>query len=61
MLRRYGNEDSHSLASELMAPLAERLVALAPASLTRVDIALNGTEAVEIALKLMRRATGRPL
>ncbi len=61
VLRRYGNEDSHSLASELMAPLAERLLAVAPPSLSRVDIALNGTEAVEIALKLMRRATGRPL
>ena len=61
MLRRYGNEDSHGLASELMAPLAERLLAAAPSSLTRVDIALNGTEAVEIALKMMRRATGRPL
>ena len=61
MLRRYGNEDSHGLASELMAPLAERLLAIAPRSLTRVDIALNGTEAIEIALKLMRRATGRQL
>jgi 4-aminobutyrate aminotransferase-like enzyme len=61
MLRRYGNEDSHGLASELMAPLAERLLAAAPSSLTRVDIALNGTEAVEIALKMMRRGTGRPL
>jgi 4-aminobutyrate aminotransferase-like enzyme len=60
-MRRYGNEDSHSLASELMLPLARRLLELAPASLSRVDIALNGTEAVEIALKLMRRATGRPL
>ena len=61
MLRRYGNEDSHGLPSELMAPLAERLLAATPSSLTRVDIALNGTEAVEIALKMMRRATGRPL
>ena len=60
-LRRYGNEDSHSLTSELMAPLAEQLLELAPDSLTRVDIALNGTEAVEIAIKMMRRATGRPL
>src|SRR6476659_4152306 len=40
---------------------AERLLAIAPRSLTRVDIALNGTEAIEIALKLMRRATGRQL
>ena len=49
-LRRYGNEDSHSLASELMVQLAEELLAVAPSSLTRVDIALNVTEAVEIAL-----------
>ena len=61
MLRRYGNEDSHSIASELMPELAERLLAIAPRSLTRIDIALNGTEAIEIALKLMRRATGRQL
>ena len=32
-----------------------------PASLSRYDIALNGTEAVEIAIKMMRRATGRPM
>ncbi|MFL5767824.1 MAG: aspartate aminotransferase family protein [Actinomycetota bacterium] len=60
-LRRYGNEDSHGVASELMLPLAERLLAIAPRSLSRVDIALNGTEAVEIALKFMRRATGRQI
>jgi 4-aminobutyrate aminotransferase-like enzyme len=60
-LRRYGNEDSHALPSEFMLPLAERLLSIAPRSLTRVDIALNGTEAVEIALKFMRRATGRQL
>ena len=59
MLVRYGNEDSHGLFHELMLPLAQRLLAITPDSLTRVDIALNGTEAVEIALKLMRRATGR--
>jgi len=56
-LRRYGNEDSHMLTTELVAPLAERLVALAPRTCTRVDFALNGTEAVEIAVRLMRRAT----
>ena len=59
MLVRYGNEDSHALFHELIVPLAQRLLAITPDSLTRVDIALNGTEAVEIALKLMRRATGR--
>ena len=60
-LRRLGNEDSHALASSLTAELGERLLAAAPGSLTRYDIALNGTEAVEIAIKLMRRATGRPI
>jgi 4-aminobutyrate aminotransferase-like enzyme len=60
-LRRFGNEDSHALASDLVADLGERLLALAPSSVSRFDIALNGTEAVEIAVKLMRRATGRPV
>jgi 4-aminobutyrate aminotransferase-like enzyme len=60
-LRRYGNEDAHVLTSEYVAPLAERLVQLAPDGCNRVDFALNGTEAIEIALRLMRRATGRPL
>jgi 4-aminobutyrate aminotransferase-like enzyme len=60
-LRQFGNEDTHALASELTAELGERLLAVAPASVTRYDIALNGTEAVEIAVKMMRRATGRPV
>jgi 4-aminobutyrate aminotransferase-like enzyme len=60
-LYRYGSEDTHVLTSEYVAPLAERLVELAPPRCTRVDFALNGTEAVEIAVRLMRRATGRPL
>ncbi|MBN8867580.1 MAG: aminotransferase class III-fold pyridoxal phosphate-dependent enzyme, partial [Solirubrobacterales bacterium] len=60
-LRRIGNEDSHGVASDLMLPLAEKLLAITPASLTRVDLGLNGTEVVETAVKLMRRATGRPM
>jgi 4-aminobutyrate aminotransferase-like enzyme len=60
-LSRYGVEDSHHLTSEPVLALAEKLVSIAPEGLTRVDIALSGTEAVEIALRLMRRATGRPL
>ena len=60
-IRRYGSEDSHSIANEPMFDLAERLVALAPDSISRVDIALNGTEAVETAIRLMRQVTGRPL
>jgi 4-aminobutyrate aminotransferase-like enzyme len=60
-IARFGNEDTHVFTTEYVAPLAERLVELAPPSCTRVDFALNGTEAVEIAVRLMRRATGRPL
>jgi 4-aminobutyrate aminotransferase-like enzyme len=58
---RYGNEDTHVLTTEYVGPLAERLVALSPPRCTRVDFALNGTEAVETAVRLMRRATGRPI
>ena len=60
-LRRFGNEDSHALASSVTAELGERLLAIAPGAISRYDIALNGTEAVEIAVKMMRRATGRPM
>jgi 4-aminobutyrate aminotransferase-like enzyme len=48
-------------ASERMFELADRLLAIAPGGLARVDIALNGTEAVETAVRMMRRATGRPV
>lgn len=60
-LRRYGNEDAHYLAHEDVLPLAEALIRIAPGGLSRVDIALNGTEAVETAIRFMRRATGRPI
>ena len=60
-LRRYGNEDAHYYSHEFMLPLAERLLAVAPGALSRVDIALNGTEAVETAIRFMRRATGRSI
>jgi 4-aminobutyrate aminotransferase-like enzyme len=60
-MHEFGNEDSHALVSELTAELAERLIEITPASLTRFDIALNGTEAIEIAVKMLRRATGRPV
>jgi 4-aminobutyrate aminotransferase-like enzyme len=58
-LECYGNEDSHALACELMLPLAEKLIEISPKSLSRVDISLNGTEAVETAIRFMRRYTGR--
>jgi 4-aminobutyrate aminotransferase-like enzyme len=60
-MRRYGNEDTHVLTTEYVGPLAERLIAMSPPRCTRVDFALNGTEAVETAVRLMRRATGRPI
>ncbi len=60
-LKRVGNEDSHGVASNLMLPLAEKLLGITPASLTRVDLGLNGTEVVETAVKMMRKATGRPM
>ena len=60
-LRRYGNEDTHYYSHEYVLPLAERLVSVAPGALARVDIALNGTEAVETSVRFMRRATGRPI
>ncbi len=60
-LRRYGNEDTHFYSHTFVLPLAERLISIAPGSLARVDIALNGTEAVETAVRFMRRATGRPI
>lgn len=58
---RFGNDDSHSVFHDLMLPLAQRLLSLAPSNLTRVDISLNGTESVETAVRVMRRATGRPV
>ncbi len=60
-LQRYGTEDAHYLPSALIAPLAEKLLEIAPSNLSRVDIALNGTEAVETAVRFMRRATGRSI
>ena len=60
-LRTYGNEDTHYFSHEFVLPLAEKLLAAAPGGLSRVDIALNGTEAVETAIRFMRRATGRPI
>jgi 4-aminobutyrate aminotransferase-like enzyme len=60
-LERYGNEDAHYLPHEYVLPLAEALLRIAPNGLSRVDFALNGTEAVETAIRFMRRATGRPI
>jgi 4-aminobutyrate aminotransferase-like enzyme len=56
-----GLEDAHFYAHEHMLPLAEQLIEIAPEGISRVDIALNGTEAVETMVRFMRRATGRPM
>lgn len=56
-----GNEDSHGVATPYILPLAEKILEITPDSLTRVDLGLNGTEVVETAVKMMRRATGRPV
>lgn len=60
-MREVGNVDSHGTATEYMVPLAEKILEITPDSLTRVDLGLNGTEVVETAVKMMRRATGRPV
>jgi len=60
-MRRVGNVDSHGTATEYLLPLAEKILEITPDSLTRVDFGLNGTEVVETAVKMMRRATGRPV
>jgi 4-aminobutyrate aminotransferase-like enzyme len=57
----FGNEDSHAMTNPMMAALAERLLDVAPSNLSRIDISLNGTEAIETAVRFMRRATGRPV
>ncbi|MEX0983499.1 MAG: aminotransferase class III-fold pyridoxal phosphate-dependent enzyme, partial [Actinomycetota bacterium] len=59
--RTIGLEDPHFYAHEYMLPLAEELLRIAPSGIARVDIALNGTEAVETMIRFMRRATGRPI
>ncbi len=59
-LRRYSLENTDYVYAEPLLTLAERLIGLAPASLSRVAYEVSGTEAVETAVKLMREATGRP-
>ncbi|NOZ49127.1 MAG: aspartate aminotransferase family protein [Chloroflexi bacterium] len=51
--------NSH-LISEHRALLAERLAAVAPGDLNRVIFGVGGGEAIDMAIKLARGATGRP-
>jgi len=60
-MRRYGLEISDYVASEPVLALAEKLVAVSPASLTRVEFDISGTESVEMAMRLMRGHDQRPL
>jgi 4-aminobutyrate aminotransferase-like enzyme len=60
-IRDFGVEISDYICSEPVVALAEKLVAISPASLTRVVPEISGTESVETAIKFMRARTGRPL
>jgi 4-aminobutyrate aminotransferase-like enzyme len=59
--RRYGMEITDYVPNEAALGLAERLVQIAPAGLTRVAYQVSGTLAVESGVKLAREATGRPM
>lgn len=50
---------NHHFASPLRLALAQRLSALAPADMPYVVFASGGSEAVDVAIKSARRATGR--
>ena len=60
-MHRYGFEITDYVRSPPPIELAERLVELAPASITRAASGITGTEVVEGAVKLAREATGRPM
>jgi len=58
---RYGMEISAYVKTEPVVALAERLVSVSPAGLTRVSMDVSGTLVVEGGVKLAREATGRPM
>lgn len=58
---RHGMQISGWVQNVPALELAERLAALAPGRLTRVEYSVTGTLAVEGAVKFMREASGRPL
>ena len=60
-MHRYGFEITDYVRSPPPIELAERLVELAPANITRAASGITGTEVVEGAVKLAREATGRPM
>ena len=60
-MHRYGFEITDYVRSPPPIELAERLVELAPASITRAATGITGTQVVEGAVKLAREATGRPM
>ena len=59
--RRYGMEITDYVPNEAAIALAQRLVEIAPAGLSRVAYSVSGTLAVESGVKLAREATGRPM
>jgi len=58
---QHGMQISQAVPSPPVLALAERLVELAPASITRAEFSVTGTQAVESAVRLMRETTGRPI
>lgn len=55
-----GIECTDYVTFEHLFPLAEKLISVSPARLTRVAPDTTGTEAVESAVRMMREASGRP-
>jgi 4-aminobutyrate aminotransferase-like enzyme len=58
---RHGMQISGWVQNVPSLQLVERLAAIAPGRLTRVEYSVTGTLAVEGAVKFLREATGRPL
>jgi len=57
----HGMQISLAVPSRPVLELAERLIGIAPESITRVELSVLGTQAVESAVRLMRESSGRPL
>lgn len=58
---RHGMQISGWLPNQAAMNLVEKLVAIAPGRLNRVEYSVSGTLAVEAGVKFMREATKRPL
>ncbi len=59
--RQYGMEITNYIPCPPMVELADRLLELAPAGLTRYAPSMSGTLVVEAGIRFARQATGRPI